>query len=157
MAAFTIITATADDWPRIPLIYEADGYNGAAQLMRDGAASELAEFGAGDRLLYLAEAEGRTIGTAGLALRGKDAGIADGVSSANINRLHVVQAWRRRGVATALMSAAEREARARGFATLTIEVEDDNAPALALYRKLGFVEAGRGKDPVNVALIGDLT
>jgi len=152
MPHFTIITATADDWPRIPLIYEADSYDGAAELMRDGAASELAEFARGDRVLCLADADGATIGTVGLGFRGAAAGLADGVSSANINRLHVIQAWRKRGVATALMAAAEGEARACGFVTLTIEVEDDNTLARALYEKLGFTYIGRGKDPANVAM-----
>ena len=106
---------------------------------------EIVEFNNGDRALHLAEAEGRPIGTVGLAFRGKDAGLVDGVSSANINRLHVIQAWRKRGVATALMATAEREARARGFGILLIEVEDDNAPARALYEKLGFTYNGRGR------------
>lgn len=147
-----IITATADDWPRIALIYEADGYDRAASGMRVRAASEIAEFANGDRVLYLADAVGATIGTVGLAFRGLDAGLANGVSSANINRLHVVQTWRKRGVATALMAAAEREARARAFVTLTMEVEDDNVPARALYEKLGFTYCGRGKDPANIAM-----
>jgi ribosomal-protein-alanine N-acetyltransferase len=152
MPDFTIITAVAEDLPEVPLIYEADGYDGAAQLMRHGAASELVEFTNGDRVLYLADAGGITVGTAGLIFRGQAAGLADGLTSANINRLHVVQAWRKRGVATALMDVAEREACARGFVSLTIEVEDDNTPARALYEKLGFSYSGRGKDPVNVAM-----
>ena len=153
MAAFTIISATANDWARIPLIYEADGYHGAAQLMRDGAAAELAQFANGDRVLYLAAADGATIGTVGLVFRGEAAGLADGVSSANVNRLHVIQAWRKRGVATALISAVEGEARVRGFVALTIEVEDDNVPARALYEKLSFSYNGRGNDPANVAMV----
>jgi GNAT superfamily N-acetyltransferase len=124
------ITAVAGDWPRIPLIYEADGYDGAAQLMRNGAAAELVEFANGDRVLYLADADGATIGTVGLVFRGTAAGLADGVTSANINRLHVVQSWRKRGIATSLMAAAEDEARLRGVRRLTISGDDTRWPAL---------------------------
>jgi ribosomal protein S18 acetylase RimI-like enzyme len=154
--AFTIITATADEWSRIPLIYEADGYDRAAAGMRDRSGWEIDEFRNGDRLLLFAEAGGQPVATVGLVFRGRDAGRADGVSSANINRLHVIQAWRKRGVGTALMSAAEEEACERGFRQLTIELEDDNTPARALYEKLGFQYSGRGKDAANVAMVKEL-
>ena len=78
--------------------------------------------------------------------------MADGVTSANINRLHIVQAHRRNGIATTLIATAEAEARRRGFPAVTIEVEDDNAPALALYEKLGFTPTGRGTEPNYLAL-----
>jgi ribosomal protein S18 acetylase RimI-like enzyme len=78
--------------------------------------------------------------------------VADGVTSANINRLHIVQAQRRNGIATTLIATAEAEARRRGYPAVTIEVEDDNAPALALYEKLGFTHTGRGTEPNYLAL-----
>ena len=49
---------------------------------------------------------------------------------------------RRRGVAAALIAAAEREASARGFVQLQISVSVDNAAAQALYRDRGYVDAG---------------
>jgi GNAT superfamily N-acetyltransferase len=49
---------------------------------------------------------------------------------------------RRRGVASALTHAAEREARSRGHDRLTLTVGVDNAVAQALYRHLGYVDAG---------------
>jgi ribosomal protein S18 acetylase RimI-like enzyme len=49
---------------------------------------------------------------------------------------------RRRGVASALTAAAEEAALVRGFGRLRVTVSVDNAPAQALYRGLGFVEAG---------------
>jgi GNAT superfamily N-acetyltransferase len=49
---------------------------------------------------------------------------------------------RRRGVASALTRAAEREARARGHDRLRLTVSDENAGAQALYRGLGYVDAG---------------
>jgi GNAT superfamily N-acetyltransferase len=49
---------------------------------------------------------------------------------------------RRRGVASALIAAAERETRARGGDRLRIAVSIDNEAAQALYRALGYVDAG---------------
>jgi ribosomal protein S18 acetylase RimI-like enzyme len=149
---FRIVAGDEGNWVRIADIYDADGYTRAADSIRERASSELEEFRAGDRVLWLAEAGGRTIGTVGLVFRGRDAGIADGVTAANINRLHVVQAQRRHGVATALIATAEAEARDRGFVEVTIEVEDDNVPALALYEKLGFEHVGRGTEENYLAL-----
>jgi GNAT superfamily N-acetyltransferase len=140
------------DWHKIALVYEADGYLGDAADIRLRAAKELEEFRAGDRALFLTEIDGRVVGTVGLAFRGMDAGYADGVVSTNVARLYVVQAQRRNGIATALMAAAEDEARRRGFQTVTIEVEDDNALARTLYDKLGYRHAGLVNDAGNVPM-----
>jgi GNAT superfamily N-acetyltransferase len=50
--------------------------------------------------------------------------------------------YRRRGIASALTVAAEREARDRGFDRLRLGVSADNEAAQALYRGLGFGDAG---------------
>jgi GNAT superfamily N-acetyltransferase len=49
---------------------------------------------------------------------------------------------RRRGVASALIAAAEQETRARGGDRLRIAVGVDNEPAQRLYRSLGYVDTG---------------
>jgi proline iminopeptidase len=54
----------------------------------------------------------------------------------------VLPQHRRRGVASALTRAAEREARARGAARLTLEVSERGEEAQALYRKLGYADDG---------------
>jgi ribosomal protein S18 acetylase RimI-like enzyme len=51
---------------------------------------------------------------------------------------------RRRGVASALIRHAEKEARVRGFDRLRLGVSIDNLAAQALYRGNGFVDAGLG-------------
>ena len=50
--------------------------------------------------------------------------------------------YRRCGVASDLIVSAEDEAGRRGFDRLRIGVGADNAPAQALYRRCGYVDAG---------------
>lgn len=56
----------------------------------------------------------------------------------NIHDLHVREDFQRRGVARRLLEAIETEARALGCCKLTLEVQENNRGALALYRSLGF-------------------
>jgi ribosomal-protein-alanine N-acetyltransferase len=49
---------------------------------------------------------------------------------------------RRRGVARALMEEAAAAGRRRGARLATLEVRRSNAPAIALYRSLGYREVG---------------
>ncbi|MDM9626152.1 GNAT family N-acetyltransferase [Rhizobium sp. S152] len=48
----------------------------------------------------------------------------------------------RTGLGWRLMQAAMREAKLRGGESIFLEVDDGNAPALGLYRKLGFEKVG---------------
>ena len=52
---------------------------------------------------------------------------------------------RRRGIARALMTELERQLRPRGAQRITLEVRASNEPAIALYRKLGYEQAGLRK------------
>lgn len=56
--------------------------------------------------------------------------------------VEVVAQYRRRGVGSALTAAAEAEALTRGFDRLRVTVSVDNAAAQALYRRLGYGDAG---------------
>jgi ribosomal protein S18 acetylase RimI-like enzyme len=51
--------------------------------------------------------------------------------------------FRRRGLATAVMAALGDWARTRGAHSCLLQVAGDNAPALELYRRLGFTEHHR--------------
>ena len=50
------------------------------------------------------------------------------------------------GTGRALMAAAEREAARRGRSSLRLEVREDNARAIAIYRRAGFEPTGRQPD-----------
>lgn len=63
--------------------------------------------------------------------------------------VQVAAGHRRRGVAKMLIAAAEREARARGFTRIRVDVAIDNIPALALYRTSGFADIGLDPRPVR--------
>jgi ribosomal protein S18 acetylase RimI-like enzyme len=56
----------------------------------------------------------------------------------NIHDLHVVATHQRRGLGRRLLEAVEDKARALGCSKVTLEVQEHNLPALALYGRLGF-------------------
>ena len=87
-----------------------------------------------------AELDGRVVGHAGLAAapprRAHSAGLG----------LSVHDAWQGRGVGTALMAAlVECADRSLGLRRIELTVFADNALAIALYRRFGFVEEGRSR------------
>ena len=57
----------------------------------------------------------------------------------NIHDLHVAHDHRGRGIGRSLLEAVESEARRLGCCKLTLEVQEHNETALALYRRFGFV------------------
>jgi ribosomal protein S18 acetylase RimI-like enzyme len=61
-----------------------------------------------------------------------------------INRLAVEPAYRRRGYAAQLIAAAEEVLRAKDIRIIAALVESDNTASLALFRKVGYVDAGQG-------------
>lgn len=62
---------------------------------------------------------------------------------AEVLTLAVRPSARRRGLGSRLVSEGAIAAVSRGATRLFLEVADDNAAALALYTRAGFVEAGR--------------
>ena len=63
-----------------------------------------------------------------------------------VHQIAVGEPWRRRGVATLLMDAAEQLARDRGIATLgiTVGLFDEYGPAQRMYGRRGYIPDGRG-------------
>ena len=60
------------------------------------------------------------------------------LDEAEIGNICVLDRYRRRGIASALLDAVGEDLRRRGAATVFLEVEDGNDPAKALYLKKGF-------------------
>lgn len=65
------------------------------------------------------------------------------LGEADVMNVAVASAWRRQGVAQALLSALEQALKEQQVYCLTLEVRASNAPAIALYDRLGFVQVGR--------------
>jgi ribosomal protein S18 acetylase RimI-like enzyme len=75
-----------------------------------------------------------------------------------VHGLAVAPEARRRGVATALLAAAEHRARERGARKLSLRVLSTNPTAIRLYTKLGFEQEGRllGEFFINGHYVDDL-
>jgi GNAT superfamily N-acetyltransferase len=83
------------------------------------------------------------VGHAHIAWRGTHLGLPE------IQDVFVLPEKRRCGIATQLTHAAEEEARARGWNSISLSVsQEGNAAARLLYTKLGYIDAGA--DPVRV-------
>lgn len=84
------------------------------------------------------------------------AGVSTVLDEGYIDNVAVAPQFRRQGVADELIAALVRFGRAK-LAFLTLEVRASNAPAIALYAKHGFREAGRRKnyydDPKEDAIL----
>ena len=62
--------------------------------------------------------------------------------TARLRRFRVRAAWRRRGLATMLLTEAERFCAERDYRRIELGTTDLQQPAQALYRKHGYVEVG---------------
>ena len=84
------------------------------------------------------------VGHAHIAWTGTHLGVPE------IQDVFVLPEWRRRGIASQLTLAAEDEARARGWASISLSAsQEGNDAARHLYAKLGYVDAP--VDPVRVS------
>jgi ribosomal protein S18 acetylase RimI-like enzyme len=97
----------------------------------------LSEVGRGARVLLVAREAGEVSGTVQLALAAKQ----NGLHRAEVQKLIVHTSFRNRGIARALMAAAEEHARALGRTTLVLDTEQGCA-AERLYEKCGYARAG---------------
>jgi ribosomal-protein-alanine N-acetyltransferase len=82
----------------------------------------------------VAEVDGVVVGHAVVSAAGDDA---------ELQRIAVDPAYRRRGLAGELLTAVESRAAADGATRLLLEVREDNTTAAAFYESRGFVEVGR--------------
>ena len=62
---------------------------------------------------------------------------------AEILSVAVARAWRGRGIARRLLDLHLRRLAGFGLRAVFLEVDEDNQPALRLYRRAGFSEVGR--------------
>lgn len=67
----------------------------------------------------------------------------NGLPAGHIVTLDVDPSARRHGLGTLLMQTAENQMKQEGAGLMSLEVAENNAPALRFYRGLGFVSRGR--------------
>jgi putative acetyltransferase len=105
----------------------------------------LAEHEHGDVEWLLAWIDDRPVGFVGLALPGKgDPDEMEARGNALVRFLFVEEAFRRRGIARALMLELEEHALAAGVPGVVLDTGtgEDFVPARALYRSLGYIDRG---------------
>lgn len=90
---------------------------------------------AGRQAILLAEIDGRPVGAVAMSFQVPASGA---FGRGHISDLLVAPLWRRRGIATALLRAAERAIAARGLHEATLDVDAHNRAALALYFGTGY-------------------
>ena len=68
-----------------------------------------------------------------------------------LRRMRVTEAWRRKGVAQALLETADRFCREAGYTRLILDTTEQQTAAHALYERAGFVRTSeRTLGPFNV-------
>ena len=85
--------------------------------------------------LFGARAEGVLVGYIAVA-------VCPASREMEVYNIAVAAAYKRRGIGKKLLSLAVRAACKNGIERVFLEVRENNEPALALYRTLGFVCAG---------------
>ena len=87
-------------------------------------------------------------------------GMLIAVDEGQITNIAVHPDHRGQGLGLSVVQALIKHAKAERLASITLEVRVSNTPAIALYRKVGFVEVGRRKGfytkPTEDALIMEL-
>jgi GNAT superfamily N-acetyltransferase len=101
--------------------------------------------------LLVAEADGHIGGTVQLHA----AESANGAHRVEVAKLLVHPAWRRRGIASSLMKAAEQAAREQGKLLVVLDTREGD-PSNLLYASAGYTEGGRIPDWARDAA-GELT
>ena len=92
----------------------------------------------GNRLTFVAEAEGEYIGEISLVFHMDDEDYTIEKQRIYVSRLIVKREYRRQGIGKSLVGFAVETAKNMGYGELSIGVDLDNYPALKLYIEAGF-------------------
>ncbi|MCO6389137.1 GNAT family N-acetyltransferase [Aliihoeflea sp. 40Bstr573] len=132
---FAIEPLEIEDASALPRIHEED-------FIRPWSEDEFADLLAQGNVFGFAAREvgKRQLGPVGFVL------VRQAADEAEILTVAVARSARRLGLGRSLMDAVLRALHAARTASLFLEVDETNAPAIALYRRLGFIQVGRRPD-----------
>lgn len=82
-------------------------------------------------IILKATENGQTVGYCGVEVV---------LDEGNVLNVAVSESFRRRGIATALMTALENSAKSSGATKLFLEVNENNQSAISLYEKQGYAK-----------------
>ncbi|WP_242602350.1 GNAT family N-acetyltransferase [Legionella rowbothamii] len=94
---------------------------------------------------FIAVCDGRVIGWCDIS--SLDRPVFAHVGSLGIG---ILAAYREQGIGKKLMQAAIQQAEQKGLTRIELTVREQNKPAIALYKKLGFEEEGVHKNAVCI-------
>jgi RimJ/RimL family protein N-acetyltransferase len=92
---------------------------------------------AAEHLVLVAEADGEVVGN---VLVSVDRGVA--TEHIGVLSITIAEGWRDVGIGTEMVGAAQRWATDRGLRKVSLGVFPENARAIAVYEKRGFVREG---------------
>jgi N-acetylglutamate synthase len=127
----TLRALTAEDYPAVLDLWRRSGLHTIRSAGRDSAEAFARQIAQGLLVPLGLEAEGRLVGVVLATHDGRKGWI---------NRLAVDPEYRRLGCARRLVLAAEEALRGAGIHVMAALVEGENAPSLALFQDLDYVE-----------------
>ena len=133
-----IVPAAAPDLDEIRRMYREYSALVSEALQAQGFERELAQLPGA----YAPPAGALLIARDGVAAAGCVALRSVEGGTAEMKRMYVREAWRGSGLGRRLAMTIIEEARGRGYARLVLDTLPKLAPAIALYRDLGFRETG---------------
>lgn len=122
--------ATRSDLPGLVALRQSVGWSSG------GLEGSFVAADTGRQAILLAEIDGRPVGAVAMAFQVPASGA---FGRGHISDLLVAPLYRRRGIGTALLVAAERAIMARDLGEATLDVDVHNVAALALYFSSGYV------------------
>ncbi len=130
----TLRHARSDEYQLFNGLYAADdrGDFFTPQERLERRREQFAEIDDGRRVVFLAEQDGRVVGGAHLSFDGPEPG------TGKISAVAVSPEFRRQGIGTQLMDAAEALAVERGLTAVILYVRGDNEGAVAMYLARGY-------------------
>jgi len=131
----TIRRLTLDDYDELLALWRRSGLHSLKSQGRDSRAGIARQLASGVQTILGLEVDGQLVGTV-LVTHDSRKGW--------INRLAVDPSYRRRGLGTRLVEAAEEVLREQDIHVIAALVESDNPVSLVLFQKAGYVEIDTG-------------